>query len=126
MSISLSSALRNCKVSDEDASRAQSDRYLNTQSMSCIPPASVNERGQQVCAYSMNRETAGCHNPVNRIDIEGRHRQVLENVNNGNDAYFNNLPCSNPTVGELAYVNSNTYSGFNNDFSSNIRNKSCN
>lgn len=125
MSISLSSTLRNCKVSDEDASRAQSDRYLNMNSMSCIPPASVNERGQEVCSYSMNRETAGCHNPVNRVDIEGRHRQVLENaINNTSNHYFNNLPC--PRTGALEYSNSNAYSGFNNDFTSNIRNKSCN
>ncbi len=68
--LSLEGALRTCKVDTAYANKMQSDRILNPSNMVCPIWSGVDSAGRSVCQDSFNTKSAGCNNPLDRIQIE--------------------------------------------------------
>lgn len=70
MSISLDSSIRTCKVDTGEATRIQSDRFMNPNLMVCPPWSGYDLTGRSVCADSFYTKKAGCNSPGDRISVE--------------------------------------------------------
>jgi hypothetical protein len=73
-SLSLNASIRTCSVETGEASRIESDRFLNPNNMVCIPWNGYNNKGQKVCADSWNTKTAGCRSAMDRVSVENHLR----------------------------------------------------
>ena len=81
-SLSLDASIRTCKVISGEASRIESDRFLNPNNMVCIPWTGYNLTGQQVCADSFYTKTPGCNSALDRVSVENTLRpQYGEYIN---------------------------------------------
>lgn len=69
-SLSLDASIRTCKVETGNATRIESDRFLNPNNMVCIPWGGKNLKGQQVCADSFYTKTRGCNSALDRVSVE--------------------------------------------------------
>ena len=69
-SLSLNASIRTCKVETGQASRIESDRFLNPLNMVCIPWSGYNLKGQQVSPNSNYTMTAGCNSAGERVEVE--------------------------------------------------------
>lgn len=69
-SLSLDASIRTCKVDTGEATRIESDRFLNPNNMVCVPWNGYNSKGQQVCADSYYTKTAGCNSALERVSVE--------------------------------------------------------
>lgn len=69
-SLSLEASIRTCDVETGEASRIQSDRFLNPNSMVCIPWNGVNSKGQPICPDSFWTKTPGCNSAEDRVQVE--------------------------------------------------------
>ena len=68
--LSLEGAIRTCKVDTAYANKMQSDRFLNPANMVCPIWNGLDTSGRPVCADSFITKTAGCNNPLDRIQVE--------------------------------------------------------
>lgn len=68
--LSLDASIRTCKVETGEATRIESDRFLNPNNMVCIPWNGYNLKGQQVCADSFYTKTRGCNSALDRVSVE--------------------------------------------------------
>ena len=81
-SLSLDASIRTCKVNSSEASRIESDRFLNPNNMVCIPWNGYNLTGQPVCADSWYTKTPGCNSAMDRVTVENALRpQYGEYIN---------------------------------------------
>jgi hypothetical protein len=69
-SLSLDASIRSCKVETGQASRIESDRFLNPNNMVCIPWNNQNSKGQTVCADSFYTKRRGCNSALDRVSVE--------------------------------------------------------
>lgn len=69
-SLSLDASIRTCKVETGEASRIESDRFLNPNNMVCIPWNGQNSKGQTVCSDSFYTKRAGCNSALDRVAVE--------------------------------------------------------
>lgn len=74
MSFSLDASLRTCKVEAGQASRIESDRFLNPTLMVCPTWNGMNLKGQVVCADSFYTKSAGCNSAEDRVLVENDQR----------------------------------------------------
>lgn len=72
--VSLTSALRVCRVDAGEANRIESDRFLNPNNMLCPIWSGVNLKGQSVCPDSFWTKSAGCNSAEDRILVENGQR----------------------------------------------------
>lgn len=70
MSISLENSIRTCKVDTGWASRIQSDRFLNSENVLCIPWSGFDNLGRKVCPDSYMTKRPGCNSPADRVVVE--------------------------------------------------------
>ena len=73
-SLSLNASIRTCKVDTGEASRIESDRFLNPNNMICTPWNNQNSKGQTVCADSFYTKRAGCNSALDRVTVESNLR----------------------------------------------------
>jgi hypothetical protein len=73
-SLSLDASIRTCKVEAGEASRIESDRFLNPNNMICIPWSGQNNKGQTVCADSYYTKRRGCNSALDRVGVENHLR----------------------------------------------------
>lgn len=73
-SLSLDASIRTCKVETGEASRIESDRFLNPNNMVCIPWNNQNSKGQTVCADSFYTKRRGCNSALDRVSVESNLR----------------------------------------------------
>tara|TARA_B110000908_G_C10213839_1_gene431686 strand:- start:144 stop:794 length:651 start_codon:yes stop_codon:yes gene_type:complete len=69
-SLSLDASIRTCKVETGEATRIESDRFLNPHNMVCIPWNGTNSKGQAVCADSFYTKRRGCNSALDRVSVE--------------------------------------------------------
>ena len=69
-SLSLDASIRTCRVEAGEATRIQSDRFLNPHNMVCIPWGGHNIKGQKVCHDSFYTKTPGCNSAEDRVSVE--------------------------------------------------------
>lgn len=69
-SLSLDASIRTCRVDTGEATRIESDRFLNPNNMICIPWNGTNNKGQQVCADSFYTKRRGCNSAMDRVSVE--------------------------------------------------------
>lgn len=72
--VSLTSALRVCRVDAGMANKIESDRFLNPNNMLCPIWDGTNLKGQQVCPDSFWTKSAGCNSAEDRILVENSQR----------------------------------------------------
>jgi len=72
--VSLTAALRVCRVDAGEANRIESDRFLNPDNMLCPIWDGTNLKGQQVCPDSFWTKSAGCNSAEDRILVENSQR----------------------------------------------------
>jgi hypothetical protein len=72
--VSLAKSIRTCKVYTGAAEQSQSDRFLNSANMVCIPWGNTNSKGQSVCADSFMTKTPGCNSAEDRVSVENDQR----------------------------------------------------
>lgn len=68
--ISLEKSVRTCDVNVGEASRIQSERFMNSSAMLCPLWNGVNSKGQAVCPDSFYTKTPGCDSAEDRVAIE--------------------------------------------------------
>jgi hypothetical protein len=73
-SLSLNASIRTCKVETGEASRMESDRFLNPMLNVCIPWGQMNNKGQYVSADSFFTKTRGCNSAMDRVSVENNLR----------------------------------------------------
>ena len=96
--VSLESAIRNCKVNTAWANRVESDRFLNQQNMVCPLWNGQDSAGRKICSDSFNTKSAGCHSATDRVEVENNvsRPQYMQYVTlssdgiNGKGMYDNN------------------------------------
>ena len=74
MSISLEKSVRTCSVNTGEATRIQSDRFLNSANMVCVPWNGLNNKGQEVATDSQWTKTPGCDSAEDRVMVENEQR----------------------------------------------------
>ena len=72
--ISLEAAVRTCKVNTGWANRIQSDRFENTNLLSCPVWTHRDLTGRVVCEDSFYTKREGCNSPLDRITVENDQR----------------------------------------------------
>ncbi len=77
--MSLQASVRSCDVNVGEASRIQSDRFLNPSNMVCIPWNGINNKGQEVSPDTFWTKTAGCDSAEDRIMVENAQRPKYMN-----------------------------------------------
>lgn len=73
-SLSLEASIRTCKVDAGEASRIESDRFLNPNYMVCPMWNGYNNKGQKVCADSQYTKSGGCNSALDRVSVENHLR----------------------------------------------------
>ena len=68
--ISLSSAIKNCQVSDANAHRVQSTRTIDPNTVVCPAHNGTDTTGRPVCPNSVKTKTAGCNSALDRVHVE--------------------------------------------------------
>jgi hypothetical protein len=80
--LSLAKSVRTCRVDTSWANKLQSDRFLNSCQVVCPVWNGTDQYGRIVGPDSMMIESAGCRNPLDRVDVENYLRpQYFELVN---------------------------------------------
>ena len=69
-SLSLDASIRTCKVETGEATRIESDRFLNPNNMVCVPWNGHNSKGQRVSQDSFWTKTPGCNSALDRVSVE--------------------------------------------------------
>jgi len=72
--LSLTKSIQNCTIDTGEASRLQSDRFLNPNVMLCPIWNGLNLKGQQVCPDSFYTKSRGCNSAVDRVVVENEQR----------------------------------------------------
>jgi hypothetical protein len=96
-SLSLNAAVRTCHVQAGEASRIESDRFLNPNKNICIPWNNMNSKGQIVCEDSFYTKRAGCNSADDRVSVENLLRPKywsyigLESAGLAGDIYGSNV-----------------------------------
>ena len=67
---SLESSIRTCQVDTAWASRAQSDRFLNSSALMCPTWNGTDLTGRTVCPDSFWTKSAGCNSAMDRVVVE--------------------------------------------------------
>ena len=67
---SLESSIRTCQVDTAWASRAQSDRFLNSNALMCPTWNGTDLTGRNVCPDSFWTKSAGCNSAMDRVVVE--------------------------------------------------------
>lgn len=68
--LSLKNSLRTCKVDYASADRFASQRVLDPNHMICLNWNQKDLLGRTVCADSFKNKVAGCHDPLDRVNVE--------------------------------------------------------
>lgn len=97
-SLSLNKSIRTCKVETGQATRIESDRFLNPNNMVCIPWNGFNSKGQAVCADSFYTKTPGCRSALDRVHVENDLRPEYSAYINLNAAGIQGDIYGNPTA----------------------------
>ena len=84
MSFSLDASIRTCKVETGQATRIESDRFLNPTNMICLPWNGLNNKGQSVCVDSWYTKSAGCNSAEDRVEVENALRPIYSDYINLN------------------------------------------
>ena len=71
---SLESSIRTCQVDTAWASRAQSDRFLNSNSLMCPTWTGRDLTGRNVCPDSFWTKSPGCNSSLDRVSVENHLR----------------------------------------------------
>ena len=80
--LSLAKSVRSCRTDVGWANKLQSDRFLNSCQVVCPVWNGTDQYGRIVSPDSYMIETAGCRNPLDRVDVENYQRpQYFELVN---------------------------------------------
>lgn len=78
---SLTASVRNTQVYPGSENRLFSDRFLNSDTMSCIAWNGYDSVGQEVCADSFYTKAPGCNSALDRVDVENAvHRPQYMNL----------------------------------------------
>lgn len=78
---SLTASVRNTTVYPGSENRMFSDRFLNSDTMSCIAWNGYDSVGQEVCADSFYTKAPGCNSALDRVDVENAiHRPQYMNL----------------------------------------------
>lgn len=78
---SLTASVRNTNVYPGSDTRLFSDRFLNSDTMSCIAWNGYDSVGQEVCADSFYTKAPGCNSALDRVDVENAvHRPQYMNL----------------------------------------------
>jgi len=99
-SFSIDKAIKTCKVTVDNAQRLASDRFLNSNSLSCIVWNGRDNLGRQVCSDSFNTKVAGCNSAQDMVLKENFLRPQYSayiNLNPGGisgDMYADSQYCS--------------------------------
>ena len=99
-SLSLDASIRTCKVDTGEASRIESDRFLNPNNMVCPMWTGYNNKGQKVCADSQYTKSAGCNSSEDRVIVENGLRPDYASYVNLNVAGIQGDIYGNPTSWE--------------------------
>ena len=99
-SLSLDASIRTCKVETGEASRIESDRFLNPTNMVCPMWNGQNSKGQAVCADSFYTKRAGCNSALDRVTVESGLRPDYAAYINLNMAGLQGDIYGNPTAWE--------------------------
>jgi len=67
---SLESSIRTCQVDTAWANRAQSDRFLNSNALTCPTWGGTDLAGRQVCPDSFWTKSPGCNSALDRVAVE--------------------------------------------------------
>ena len=71
----ISSSIRNCRASTDDAARQYSERFLNPHNTVCLKYSSNDNLGRPVpCENSIYRKAPGCNDPLEIVSVENSHR----------------------------------------------------
>jgi hypothetical protein len=98
-SMSLEKSIRTCDVNTGEANRIQSDRFLNSNNMVCIPWNGLNNKGQEVCPDSFYTKTPGCDSAEDRVLVENSQRPKYMNyVTLGAQGIAGNIYGDQPSV----------------------------
>lgn len=114
MSISLEKSVRTCSVNVGESNRIQSDRFLNSANLVCVPWNGLNNKGQEVSPDSQWTKTPGCDSAEDRVMVENEQRPK----------YFNYVTLGAQGVNGDLYGRSATDSNFVNAVGREVFNKS--
>jgi hypothetical protein len=82
MLVSINKSVRTCRVDQGHASRMQSDRFLNSEKMVCVPWNGTDSTGRYVSRNSWWTKTPGCNSSSDRVLVENELRpQYAEYIN---------------------------------------------
>ena len=118
--ISLLSSVQTCKVNTGYASKNQSDRFENPNSMLCHVWNGLDSYGRSVCYDSYYTKTPGCSSALDRVVVENIQRpQYMEYINlsaNGIDGsiYGNTMPWVEVGANRAQFAYTNNTSDPNN------------
>jgi hypothetical protein len=80
--LSLQASIRTCQVQTGEATRIESDRFLNPMNMVCPIWGNQDLVGRNVCADSFYTKSAGCNSATDRVYVENDLRpQYMEYIN---------------------------------------------
>lgn len=91
--LSVSKAIRTCKVNVDDAPRLQSARFQDSSMLTCPVWNRMDSAGRMVCPDSFAASTHGCHLPSTRIEIENAHRPSYMNLVSLDARYVDGNDC---------------------------------
>lgn len=93
--LSLTKSIRTCSVDPGWASRSQSARFQNPELMVCPVWNGMNNLGQVVQPDTFMTKSAGCSNPMDRIEVENSLRpQYAEFINLDAAGIESSSPCA--------------------------------
>lgn len=115
--ISLENSIRTCKVNTSWQDRIQSSRFLDPAAAGICPVWNgLDTAGRPVSVNAYNHLTAGCSDPIQRIEVENHLRpQYAEYVTLSANGYTQDM-----------YCNENMHGNFGLDLESNIIPTCCN
>lgn len=79
--LSLSSTIRNCRVSPEIANQKYSERFLNSNVATCPRWDNTDNFGRPVCQSGFYAKAPGCNSPFDIVSVENSHRPTLQQHN---------------------------------------------
>ena len=121
-SLSLNASLRTCRLPTGEASRIQSDRFLNPNNMVCIPWNRFNSKGQLVHPDSFYTKSPGCNSADDIMSVETHLRPQYATYINLNTAGIDGDIYGNPTAWEES-GEANAWSDSRNDITGSFGNQ---
>lgn len=79
--LSLSSSIRNCRVSSETGNQKYSERFLNPNVASCPRWNNTDNFGRPVCQSGFYAKAPGCNSPYDIVGIENNLRPKIQQPN---------------------------------------------